>query len=92
MDWSKAYHGKSEADREIERKALLVDLTPAARVATQDWLGLGPGWDLSSLFAKPASVAQTTLMKKNPDTVARYGDVLFQVPHRPLVLSVPEAR
>jgi hypothetical protein len=92
VEWSEAYRGKSEADREMERKGLLVDLSPAARVAAQDWLGLGSGWDLGSLFTKPALAATKSPAEKNPATVTRYGDVLFQVPHHPLVLSVPDAR
>ncbi|HEY0076407.1 MAG TPA: glycoside hydrolase family 20 zincin-like fold domain-containing protein [Abditibacteriaceae bacterium] len=96
VEWSEAYRGKGETNHEIERKGLLVDIAPVARVAPQDWLGLGAGWDFSSLFTKPVTKPALTAKKpsrKNfPVRVARYGDVLFQVPHQPVVLSVPEAR
>jgi hypothetical protein len=66
-EFTRAYYG----GRDRERKGLLIDLEPAADVDRDDWLGLGPGWDLSGA----------------PSGEARFDDVLFRIPQRTVVLG-----
>jgi hypothetical protein len=69
-EWGHAYAPQKGG----EGSGVLFDLSPAARVAPENWLGLGPGWDLSQFFATA-----------NTSTSRRFGDVLFRTPAQRLI-------
>ncbi len=67
--WSAAYAPQKGG----QSSGAPLDLSAAAQVAPENWLGLGAGRDLSAIF-------------HGPDTVRRFDSVAFQIPAQKLVV------
>ncbi|MDF2441517.1 MAG: hypothetical protein JWN98_2501 [Abditibacteriota bacterium] len=90
-EWPRALNARTETIP--ERGGAPVDLSPAAHVNAEDWLGLGPDWDLSAFFTAPTMHFQTKAATSSALPARRYGDVLFNIAdNRFVVLASPQAR
>jgi hypothetical protein len=68
--WNHAYMPQKGG----EGSGALLDLSPSARVTPENWLGLGPGWDLSKFF-----------VANDKSKARRFDDVLFRTPPQHLI-------